>query len=186
MPSGRTLRRLAVPYVAVIAACSPPSPGPRVQAVLDAYAPDLPIAQPVSDAARRRYRLRVAPYLGYRDTAYIAPGGLRNVAVEVDADVDDVRPVVPPRARVASVALESPDAQTTAGLEARLTVTLGPPHVVCYAVGTAEHRREAYWAGVGGRGVLLRTTVAPPAGHGVVTFGAAAPETRYLDRTACP
>jgi hypothetical protein len=185
--------------------CGPWSPGPRTQAALDRYAPGFRLGAPVPAAARRRYRLRVAPYMGYRDSAYAAPGGLRDLGVEVDAYVDDANPSVPAGARVASVRLRTDAPATTAQLEAQLRAALGTPRVDCYTTGLPGRWRRTYWPGRWGRGVQLLTAVAPPAagpgavsagtpahvrpppsGTGVVTFGAEAPGDRFLSPAPCP
>jgi hypothetical protein len=57
--------------------CDPGSPGFRTQAALDRNASGFPLGSPVGDDARRRYRLEVAPSLGYRDTTYTAHAGPR-------------------------------------------------------------------------------------------------------------
>lgn len=71
------------------AACAGPSPGPRVQAVLDQYAPYLTLGERVSNEPRTHYHLHVAPYSGYRDSLDQTTDGLRDLAINVDVYVDD-------------------------------------------------------------------------------------------------
>jgi hypothetical protein len=173
-------------------------PGPAVQGALDAFAPDLPLGGRVGAAARARYALRVAPYLGYRTTTYVGPGGLRGLGVEVDAYVDDGDPHVSRWARVVAVHLTSPDSARTARLEAMLRARLGAPTERCVASPYLPRRRVLRWSGWNGRGVELRITREPsapmsaaarrrlaargtpatpptPAGVGIVVFGALPP-----------
>lgn len=181
---------------------APPSPGPRVQALLDHYAPDLRIGDRVSDAARRRYALRVAPYLGYRDRTYLGPDALRDLAIRVDDYVDDGDPEVSRWARIEEVILVVPDSASARRVDARVRQVLGEPATVCYLVpiGGAVMRRDD-WRAEHGRGVRLMTVVgvvpermrafdkAPEPGTGWVSFGAPAPERRWdddLERRPCP
>lgn len=162
-----------------VASCRP-SPDARVQAILGAYAPDISLGSRVSAAARARYRLAVAPYLGYRDSTYVARDGLRDLGLRVDQYVDDGFSQVSRWARVESVQLWAPDGAALVASEARLRAALGPPEVTCRR-GTPRWR-ELRWKGARGRGVRLvafRETVPAPPGAawsgagtaGLVEFG---------------
>ena len=157
--------------VALAVASCGPAPDPRVQAVLAAYAPDISLGSGVSAAARARYRLAVAPYLGYRDSSYVARDGLRDLGLRVDEYVDDGYSQVSRWARVESVQLWAPDAAAHAASEARLRAALGPPEVTCRR-GTPRWR-ELRWQGSRGRGVRLVAFREPvPAPPGATWSGA--------------
>lgn len=141
-----------------VAACGP-APDERVQAVLETYAPDVALGSRVSAEARERYQLTVAPYMGYRDSAYVAPDGLHDLGLRVDEYVDDARPRVSRWARVESVLLAAPDSAALAAAESRLRGALGAPEVSCRQ--GAQRWRELRWRGSGGRGVRLISFVAP-------------------------
>lgn len=169
-------------------------PGPTVQAALDTYAPGLALGGfvPVGSPP---YTLRIAPYLGYRDSTYQARGGLHDVGVEVNEHVDDGRPQVSRFARIAAVELRSPDARSTAVLEADLTRRLGHAELRCY-VGGRTRWRSAFWSGWNGRGVQLQVARGPAlellpqpfdpvTGGALVRFGAERPTLANVQPEPC-
>lgn len=159
-------RALYLSVVLAVAACSP-APDARVQGVLATYAPGIALGSRVSAAAHARYRLTVAPYLGYRDSVYVAPDGLRDLGLRVDESVDDGAPRVSRWARVESVQLLAPDSAALAATEARLRTALGRPEVTCRR--GAGRWRELLWRGEHGRGVRLLAFRAPVAATAGVT-----------------
>lgn len=152
--------RILAPLLIVMAGCSvpPPSPGTEIQAVLDEYAPDLRIGGRVSPQARERYRLSVAPYMGYSDSTYVAPDGLRGLGIKVNEYVDDGNPRVSRRARIASVHLGVWDTASFQRALTRLRARLGEPERLCRRSPDVS-LTSYFWSGEAGLGVLagLRT-----------------------------
>lgn len=54
----------------------------------------------LSIAARQRYPLKVAPYLGYRDSADVTADGLKELSVKMNEYIDEADPRVSPEAPV--------------------------------------------------------------------------------------
>ena len=109
-----------------------PSATPEVQRIVDHYAPGIRIGDRVSAAARAKYGLRVAPYLGYRDSTYVGPELVQNLGVGVNEYVDDGNPTVSRWARVTEVTFQVRDTQTLGSVRRRLIATLGDPVEVCH------------------------------------------------------
>lgn len=189
--------RLVLLLVLILAACGPPPPGPQVQALLDAVAPDLRIGGRVSDAARERYDLRITPYTGYRDSLYIAAGGLHDLTVFLDEYIDDANPTVSRWARIEMVSLHLADAASIQRLITRIDAALGPPRLTCYRLTGSGRFINRYWSGASGRGVMLVVRRADPSdsrppvpgdlavGSGVVVFGAE-PVSASVEIESCP
>jgi hypothetical protein len=126
---------LCVPLWIFVSGCSqseqPSGSASGMQSLLAEYAPDLTIGDRVSAAARQRYQLRVAPYVGYRDSTYASLDGVRHLNVQVDEYVDDGRPRVSDRARIRSVFFVVWDSASAARSLHRLTARLGAPSIHC-------------------------------------------------------
>ena len=76
--------------------------------------------------------MRVAPYLGYRDSGYAGPDGVRDLSIGVDEYIDDGDPKVSRGARVTEVILVLPTAATIAAVTARVRSALGAPDEACH------------------------------------------------------
>ena len=109
-----------------------PAGRPDVQRLVDYYAPTIVIGARVNNAARAKYSLHPAPYLGYRDSVYVAPDGARNLGLRVTEYIDDANPTVSRRARVTDVILEIPDTSSLHAVRRRLTASLGEPVEQCH------------------------------------------------------
>ncbi len=118
--------------VLATAACGWQRARPDVEQLVSFYAPDIRIGRPVSDAARARYALRIAPYYGYRDTTYVGPDGVRALGLELNEYIDDGDPKVSRWARVITVSLELRDMQSVAAVRQRLVAALGTPTEQCH------------------------------------------------------
>jgi hypothetical protein len=105
--------------------------GSEVQPFLDEYATEVAIGGRVSDQARERYRLVVAPYVGYRDSTYTTLDGLRDLHLFVDEYVDDGRPRVSRRARIEAVGFIVRDSLMAVRTLHRLTARVGLPLIRC-------------------------------------------------------
>jgi hypothetical protein len=199
------MRRVLIAAALALGAsgCGPPSPGPRVQGVLDLYAPDLRLSAWISSAAHKRYKLEVAPYTGYQDRTFRGIEGVSVLTIRLDEPAGDA-----PNernsdwARIDSVTMTTPDAASSAQVEARLRASLGTPEVSCYfTTGVRARWRRLYWAGEQGRGALLLVSrgplledlkkpvtgplAPPPAGSAWVTFGAPAPDRKSVNHDVC-
>ncbi len=108
--------------------------------------------------ANAPYDLRIAPYLGYRDSVFVSPSGLQDLSIRVNQYVDDGDPTISPNARIVEVSLRSPDAARTAAVEADFVRRLGAPEVRCYAGFQGKRMRSVYWSGWFGRGVQVLVT----------------------------
>jgi hypothetical protein len=146
--------------------------------------------------ASTQYALRVAPYLGYRDSGYMAPAGLHDLGIRVNEYVDDGQPTVSRAARIVAVSLRSPDAGRTAAVEADLVRRLGAPDVRCYVTNRSARWRSAFWPGWVGRGVEVLVSRGPSAGTravptdlaagaAVVTFGRERPTLASVEPEPC-
>jgi hypothetical protein len=185
--------------------CRPRDENPQVQRALSAYAPDLKLGGRVGGAARRRYHLMVAPYLGYRDSTFRTTDGLKDLGIKVDEYVDDGDRHVSPSARIEQVILGSPDSASSRRAESRLRAMLGTPREVCYSAWRAGPWRRLSWPGQQGRGVQLRVVLPryfnPPAartsalpawaeggppGSGIILFGVREPDDKSVQIVRCP
>ena len=195
-------KALALALLACAAAgCAPPSPGPKVQAMLDFYAPDLQIGDFVAATAHQRYQLKTAPYSGYYASVFRGPDGVGDLLVGVDlAPGDGSDETVSPRARVDRVTLTIPDRVSMALVEARLQQQFGAPEESCHlTIGPRARMRNWYWPGERGRGILLTLLRGEPlvdegkppapfnprAGGGWLTFGAPVAHFRTQDPDVC-
>lgn len=193
-------RYVASAVVVLVAACGPPSPGPVVQRLLDAYAPALPLGQRVTAEARDRYRLEVAPYEGYGDSSYQGLDSVRVLSILVDKSPgDETGAQVSWYARVKAVTLHSPTAATTARIDARVRAVLGVPRVACYTDGLARRVETRYWPAENGRGILLlvfRDSLPDPPnsspgtppferGWAIITFGAEPMTSEHVTLKPC-
>ena len=202
---GPRLLVAAIALVLAVASCRPADSNPDVQRALHTYAPDLTLGAHVGYAARRRYHLKLEPYLGYRDSSFRTVDGLRDLGIKVDDYVDDAAPRVSPRARIMYVLIGSPDSIASRRVEARLRAILGEPREVCFAPPHAVPRRRLYWPGRHGRGVqlvvLLPRYDSPPAsgtsampawanagppGAGTISFGVDEGQLEGYDLLRCP
>lgn len=129
-------------------------PGPAVQDALSAHAPGLTLGGRVPTSSTH-YDLRIAPYLGYRDSAFVAPSGLQDLWIRVNRYVDEGDQTISPNARIVEVSLRSPDAAVTTAVEADLVRRFGEPERLCYVTFEGQRMRTAYWSGWFGRGVQL-------------------------------
>jgi len=183
----RTLAPVLFALATVGCGSPPPSPGPRVQALADLYAPDLQIGTWVSSAAHRRYKLENAPYTGYRDGTFRSIDGVSELVIRLDKAVgDSPNETTSSWARIDAVTLTIPDSASNALVDARLRQALGTPQVRCYFMPGDTRWRQSYWPGEQGRGALVAASRgptdgapgaparsnAPPVGSGRVTFGA--------------
>ena len=195
---------LVAPLLA-LPSCRSQDENPQVQRALAVYAPDLTLGGRVSGAARRRYHLKVEPYLGYRDSAFRTIDGLQDLGIKVDEYVDDGDRHVSSSARVEHVMLGSPDSLSSRRAESRLRSTLGMPRETCYSAWRAGPWRRLYWPGRHGRGVELlvvlpryfnppaaRTSALPawaedgPPGSGIILFGVREPDDKGIQLVRCP
>lgn len=181
--------RLVACLIAVAAACGHASQKPTVQALLDSYAPGLPLGDRVSPEAHQRYHLRAAPYLGYRDSTFTHPSGLLGLMIRVDEYVDDRSPTVSARARIEHVAFRIRGASGIAALRARVDSALGGALILCTRSAVTGPMVTHIWRGSNGQGIrmvarrgghlpsdtiFVGSTIAP--GTAVVTFGARVPD----------
>lgn len=138
---------------------------PDVQRLVDYYTPGIAIGGRVSRAAHARFALRPAPYFGYRDSTYIGPDGVRDLALRMNVYVDDAAPTVSRWARVTDVILQLPDTQSLIAVRRRLTATLGEPLQACQltpsgADGARMVVHSLRWEGRG-RGAVVTYTYSP-------------------------
>jgi hypothetical protein len=150
--------------VAVLAAgCGPPSPGPVIQQLLDAYAPLLTIGDQLTPVARARYRLQYNAYVGYFDAAYEGLEDFRGVRIQVRPGPRDTkRGQPPPDAKISHVTLVAPNPAATARVDSRVRAILGEPTIACYTDGYGNQVQTRYWAGEHGRGILFRIWISVP------------------------
>jgi hypothetical protein len=131
-------------------------PEPPVQALVDAYVPGFRLGSILGKEVRRRYHLAIAPYLGYVDSGYFGPTGLRVLSVKIDQYVDDGARIVSPGARVEWVSMVVATPSDAKRIEERVREALGDPEETCFrGLPRGRRVRSLYWAGPGGAGARL-------------------------------
>jgi hypothetical protein len=156
--------------ILLAAGCSGTPARPEVQRLVDHYAPGIGIGDRINRTARSRYALQVAPYVGYRDTTYVGPDGVRQLRVHVDEYVDDAAPRVSRLARVTGVNFQLPDTGVVNAVRRRLVSALGTPQEHCHLDP----------AGPGRPASLLHRLVWSGRGHGVVLGFSYGPHTNAV------
>jgi hypothetical protein len=130
--------------------------GSPVQSLVDAYAPGLRLGATIGKVARHKYHLDVAPYVGYVDSAYFGPEGLRVLHVKLDQYVDDGAAVVSPGARVEWISMRIATPSDAKRIEQQVRAVLGAPEETCFrGLPLGRRVRSLYWAGRGGIGARM-------------------------------
>jgi hypothetical protein len=131
-------------------------PDSPVQTLVDVYAPGFRLGSTIGRAVRHKYQLAVAPYVGYVDSAYFGPDGLRTLYVKLDQYVDDGAAVVSPGARVEWVSMRVQTPTDAKRIEQHLRSVLGAPEETCFrGLSFGRRVRSLYWSGRNGVGARL-------------------------------
>lgn len=151
----RSPRLLALLLCAVAAACRR-APDTPVQGLINDYAPGIRLGSTVKGAALRKYQLAKAPYVGYSDSTYFGPDGLRRLYIKVDQYVDDNDTPVSPGARVEWVSMTVTTPMDVKVIEQHMRAALGAPEETCFrGLPHGRRIRSLYWTGARGAGARL-------------------------------
>ena len=118
--------------VASAAACSPsgPTASPRVAAVLDSLVPGVRIGARALPVAGRLH-LTYEPYVGYVDTSYQNPAGVRGLVLKVSPDPESEGQTPSRWARISAVGMRLPARASANSARQLLSKQLGEPKHRC-------------------------------------------------------
>jgi hypothetical protein len=146
-------------------------------AVLDSLAPGARLDEPAASIAKK-LNLPFQPYVGYEDSSYRTPAGVRGIMLWVNDDSNRVIDRPSQYARIARIALWFASTQALESAKELLTRNLGTPERYCFGLRDKLPESDVYfWGGRMSRGVVLMVPVQPtPQVRPFLTFGATAPE----------